>query len=89
MYDRFVLVSTENNAKRWVVPFATLEVIEHPNIHVHLADVLVRELRCFQVDQDKAFQQIVVKHKVNVKMRCFAADPKLPSHEGKSLAQFE
>jgi len=43
----------------------------------------------FQVDNNKAFEQVVVEHQIHIKMAGFGADAHLSDDKRKTLAQFE
>ena len=88
-HDCFIFVSTKNNAQGGIVVLASFEVIEQAHIHIHLPDILMRKLLCFQVDQNETLEQVVIEDQINVEMGCFRTDTKLASDKGESLAQFQ
>ena len=63
--------------------------VEVVHVHLHLAQVLVRELANFQVDHHIAPQQAVVEHQVNVKVVVVKREPLLPGFKQKALAQLQ
>ena len=60
--DCFARLGTQNNAQRWVVILPSLQIVVHAHIHVHLANVLVGNLACFEVNQYETLQNVVVEH---------------------------
>jgi len=66
--DGLVFVRAQDDADGGVVIVAALEVVEHPDIHVDLADVLMAELAGLEVDDDEALEQVVVEHQVDVEV---------------------
>ena len=47
------------------------------------------QLSAFEIEDDKAFEQVVLEHQVNVEVTTFGADTLLAGDKGKSLAQFQ
>jgi hypothetical protein len=60
-----VLFGTKDDAYRRVITRHFAEVFEHPNIHVHLANVLVSQLSDLEIDKNLAFQQVIVEHQID------------------------
>lgn len=85
----FVFIGAEDDADCGIVVGSAFDVIEHADIHVHLADVLVAELVDLEVDQHEALEQVVVENEVNVEMGSFRADAELAPDEGEAPAEFE
>ena len=71
-----------------VVVQSGFQLVIHPHIHAHLADVLMAKFAGFHVKQHKTLEQLVVKHQVNVEVLSLGADAMLPRHKCKALAQF-
>ena len=67
---------------------SAFELVIHPDVHVHLADILMRYLCRLQVDEAEAFEDIVVEDEVDVVVLLFGMDMLLASDEGKALAEF-
>ena len=88
-YEHVALVGTEQDADRWIVTFVHLLAGVVVDIHLHLADVLMGEIFCFEIDQDETFQDIIIKHEVDVEMSAFDIEMFLPSNEGKASAKFK
>ena len=65
-YHRFIFICAENNAYRWVIIRLLLQIIKHTYVHIHLSDVLMRQLMVFQIYQHKTFQNIIIKNQINV-----------------------
>src|SRR3972149_8982227 len=84
-----VLFSAEDDSNGGVVVRAFVLVFVKPHVHVHLADVLVVQLTCFQIYKNKTFEDIVVEDKINKEVPGFSADSLLPGDKGKALAQFQ
>ena len=83
-----VLVGAEDDAEGGVVVRAAFEVIEQADIHVHLADVGVGELAGFEIEQDEAFQEVVVEDEIHIEMARLGADADLAADEGEAFAEF-
>ena len=66
--DGLVFVSAEDEADGGVVVGSAFEIVEHADVHVDLADVLVVELGGFQVDDDEAFEDVMVEDEVEVEV---------------------
>jgi hypothetical protein len=84
--DRFALIRAKDDPYGGFVSLRFFEVIKHPPVHIHLPDVLVGELAGLEVNQDKAFQEVVVKDEVDIKVLGLGADTVLPPDEGKAAA---
>ena len=78
-YNRLLLFGTEDNTYRRVVIGLPFKVIKHLDVHVHLPCILMCQLGGFEVKQNKTFQDLVVEHQVDEKMRNFGADTVLPA----------
>src|SRR3954447_625186 len=59
------------------------------DIHLHLPEVLVRQLPDLEVQKDEGTCESVVEHEVDEEMLAVERDPLLPAHEGEALAQLE
>ena len=88
-YEHVALVGTEQDADRWIVTFVHLLTGVVVDIHLHLANVLMGEIFCFEIDQDETFQNVVVKHEVDVEMAAFDVEMFLPGNERKASAEFK
>ena len=77
-------LTAQHNANGRIVALGALQVVIHPHIHVHLSHVLVGDLSLFQVDEDKALQEIVVENKVDVEVAHVGEDMLLTGHKRKS-----
>ena len=66
----------------------TLEAIEEVHVHLHLAEVLVRELAELEVDEDEAAEQPVVEDEVDVEVVALERHPLLPGDEAETFAEF-
>lgn len=47
------------------------------------------EILCFEVDQDKAFQDVIIKHEVDIKMAAFDVEMFLTGDERKTSAKLK
>ena len=76
--ESIVLCPAEDDADRRVLigKFYLAVVIIH--VHLHLAEVLVRDLPDLEVDQDITPEEAVVEHKVHKVMICIEGEPFLP-----------
>src|SRR3990170_1898427 len=84
-----ILLSTEDNTNGGVVVRAFIFVFIKPDVHIHLADVLVVQLTCFQIYKNKTFEDIVVEDQINKEVPGFSADSLLPGDKGEALAQLQ
>jgi len=81
-----VLFRAEDEADGRVILRSAAKVIEHPHIHVELADVLMGELADLEVDQNEALEEVVVENEVDVEMLGFRGDAVLAGDESEALA---
>ena len=70
----FVGLRTKDDADGRVVVLAAHPLIIHPDVHIHLSHVLVRDGRRFEVDQHKRFEDVVVEYEVDKIVFLFGAD---------------
>ena len=47
------------------VAFASAQLVVHAHIHVHLPDIAGAELAAFEINDYKAFEQVVVEHQID------------------------
>ena len=87
--DGFIFLGAENEADGGVVALDFEEVFVEADIAVHLADVLVGELADFEVDEDEAFQEVVVEDEVHEEFIILEDDALLAGDEGESASHFE
>jgi len=87
--DGVVLVGAEDDADGGAVVRPAPQVVVEADIHIHLADVLVCEFLCLEVEEHEAFEQVIVEHQVKVEVTRLGADALLASDEGKVFAQFQ
>ncbi len=87
--DGFIFLGAEDEADGGVVAFDFEEVSVEADIAVHLADVLVGELADFEVDEDEAFQEVIVEDEVHEEFIILEDDALLAGDEGESASHFE
>ena len=63
-------------------------LLKYPHIHIHLPNILMIKLTYLEVDEDEAFEQVVVEHEINKKFFAFNPQMLLPGDEGKALTKF-
>lgn len=85
--EGLILIGAQDDAERGIVVRATLQVVKHADIHVHLADVFVGEFFRLQINEDEALEQVVVENEVHVEVAALGADAELATNEGEALAQ--
>ena len=51
-----------------VVVRSAFQFIIHPDVHIHLSDILMRYTGGFKVNQQKTLENIVVKDQVNIEI---------------------
>ena len=52
---------------QWIIIFSIIVV----DIHLHLADVLMGEIFCLEINQHEAFQDVIIKYEIYVEMAVF------------------
>jgi len=67
----------------------SLEAIEEVHVHLHLPQVLVRELAELEIHQHEAAQQAVVEDQVDIEVIAVEGEPLLARHEAEALAQLQ
>ena len=87
--DGFIFFGAEDEADGGVVALDFEEVFVEADIAVHLADVLVGELADFQIDEDEAFQEVVIEDEIDEEFVILEDDPLLPGDEGEAASHFE
>ena len=88
-YDSITLVSTKDNTDGRIIAFVHKLPGIVVYIHLHLSNILMGQLSHFEVNQHKAFQNVVVEHQINVEVLTVQCEPLLPSHKRKASAQFQ
>ncbi len=86
---RVVLVRAEHDAYGWrlvLLPLVSVEVID---VHLHLTEILMRQLRELEIDQHEASEQAVVEDQVHVEVIATKGDALLPSHETEAFSEFQ
>jgi len=58
-------------------------------VAVHLANVLVGELADLEVDEDEAFEQVVVEDEIDVELIGLIEQALLPGDEAEAASEFE
>ena len=87
--DGIVLVGAEDQANRGVVLLNTYFTIKIVNVHLHLADVAMSELFCFQVDDHIALEAHVIEDQVRIEMIPVECESSLAGYKGESISQFQ
>ena len=87
--DVLVRFRTEDDADGRIVALAAHTLIVHPDVHIHLSHVLVRDGRRLEVDQYERFEDIVVENEVYKIVLFLGTDQLLPRHERETFTQFE
>ena len=87
--DGFIFCRAEDEADGGIVALDFEEVFVEADIAVHLADVLVGELADFEVDEDEAFQEVVVEDEVHEEFVILEDDALLAGDEGEAASHFE
>jgi len=57
---------TKNQPDSRIISVRAFHFIVHADVHIHLADILMRNLGSFQVDEQEAFENEIVEYKVDV-----------------------
>ena len=87
--DGLVFFGTEDEADGGVVPGDLVEVFIEADVAVHLADVLVGELADLVIDEDEAFQEVVVEDEIDKELVAFEAEEFLAGNEAEAAPKFE
>lgn len=87
--DVLVRFRAEDDADSRIVALAAHPLIVHPDVHIHLSHVLVRDSCRFKVDQHERFEDIVVENEVYKIVLFLGTDQLLPRHEREAFTQFE
>ena len=87
--DGVALVRTEDDADGRVVALVHFLAGVVVDVHLHLPDVLMGEIARFEVDEDEAFQDIVIEHEVDMKVAPVEVDVLLPCNEGEPAPKFQ
>ena len=85
--DGFVLLSAEDKTIGRAVTIGTSLRVEHSDIAVHLADVLMRKLAEFEIDQHVALENDVIEDKVDVELLVLEGEALLPGNKREPLAE--
>ena len=86
--DVLVGFRTKDDTDSRVVALAPYPLVVHPDIHIHLPHVLVRDGRRFEVDQHERFKDVIVENEVDEVVLFLCADQFLTRHEREALTQF-
>ena len=65
------------------------KAVEEVHVHLHLAEVLVRELAELEIHQHEAAEQAVIEDKVDIEVIAVQRDPLLPRDKAEALAHFK
>lgn len=87
--DGFVFLCAENKTNGRIVPLCEVFVIEHPDIAVHLADILMRQFADLEVNQKVAFQNAVLKNQIDIKVVVVELHAFLTTDKSEALAKFK
>ena len=82
-------LGTEDEADGRIVSLSALKVVIHPDIHIHLTDILMAYLGGLQVDKQKSLEQVVVEYKIYVKIANIGGYVLLACHECIAFAKFK
>lgn len=69
-----VFATAEQDAHRRVIIRATTQVIIEAHIHIHPLDILAGKVAGLQIDQHKAYEQVVVEHQVHIEILGFIVE---------------
>src|SRR5207244_3654560 len=84
-----VLLRAENDPDRLRLVLRALESIEEIHVHLHLTEVLMRELPQLQVDEDEAAEQPIVEDEVDVEVIALEREPLLSRDEAEAFPHLE
>jgi len=84
-----VLLGAEDDADGLRPVLRALEPIEEVHVHLHLAEVLVRERAELEIDEHEAAEQAVVEDEVDVEVIALERHALLPRDEAEAFAQLK
>ena len=87
--DRLAFVGAQDQAEDRVVAGCLEAILEEPYVAVHLPYVTMGQSAVLQIDEEKALEDVVVEHEVDVEILVVESDVALARDEGESLAQLE
>ena len=87
--DGVALVRTEDDADGRVVALVHLLAGVVVDVHLHLSDVLMGKIARFEVNEDEAFQDIVIEYEVDMEVPPVEVDVLLPCDEGEAAPEFQ
>ena len=59
------------------------------DVHLHLADILVRQVSHFQIKEYKASCQSIIKDQINIEVPAIQCDALLTSHKSETFPKFQ
>ena len=80
---------TEDDANGLIFVIKLYMAVEVIDVHLHLAQVLVREFSDLQIDQHVAAKQPVIEDQIDKEMLLVEGEAFLPGLEEKALAQLQ
>ena len=81
-------LGAKDDADGRVVIWSFFHLVIHLQVHVHLTDILVGDAIYLQVDQDKRFDEVIVKYQVDIVVILLGSDMLLASHERIPFSHF-
>ena len=84
--DVLIRIRTKHKSKRWIVIVSFFEIIIHTDIHIHLSNILMGDFCRFQVNQYKALENVIIKHKIYIIIVFFRVNMLLSGNECISLS---
>jgi hypothetical protein len=69
--------------------FRAVKAVESVHVHLHLAEILVRQLAELEVDEHEAAEQTIVKDEVDVEVVAVDGDSLLPRDKTEPLAELQ
>ena len=85
----FILFCTEDQANGGIVVRSGILSVKHADIAIHLSHIPVRYLSYFEVDQQVAFEDAVIKDQINIEIGILKAQTFLVGNKGKALAKLQ
>ena len=86
---RVVLFRAKNQADRRVVALARAQVVKHPHVAIHLADIPVAQLADLQIDEQVELQLAVIENQIHIAIILANPQPLLSGDKGKPFAQLQ
>src|SRR3954468_13003278 len=87
--DSLTLVRAQHDPDWWVLIGGRQLALIIVDVHLHLPQILVRQLSDLQVQKNKGPGESVIEYEINEEMLALESYPLLSPHEGEAFAKFK